>query len=242
MAKPVISIPLFLTEKHPCSYLEGEIAQPAFVHPLFSMNTATYSELIAQGFRRSGDEVYSPHCPNCSACIPTRLRVSEFSPSRSQKRCQQKNSGIQVAIKPPVFEKTHYEMYLRYQTTRHNDGSMVNSTKGEYIHFLKSSWCDTRFVEFLIDGELAAVAVVDYLENALSAVYTFFEPKFSNYGLGVYAVLWQIDWAKQLQKEFLYLGFWIKQCKKMSYKSNYQPLQILRDKQWVTYNGSSVQV
>lgn len=110
---------------------------------------------------------------------------------------------------------------------------MAKSSKKEYINFLKSSWCDTHFVEFSIGGELAAVAVVDSLDNALSAVYTFFEPKFSGYGLGVYAVLWQIEWAKQLQKEFLYLGFWIKECRKMSYKSYYQPLQILKNQHWV---------
>ena len=229
----MISIPLFLTEKHPCSYLDDEVAQPAFVHPLFDMTAAIYSELIKQGYRRSGDEVYSPHCPNCTACIPVRLRVLDFIPNRSQKRCLQKNSSTQVVIKPPEFEQKHYEMYLRYQAARHREGSMSDSSPEDYLHFLKSSWCDTCFVEFLIDGELAAIAVVDRLDDALSAVYTFFEPKFSGYGLGVYAVLWQIEWAKQLQKEFLYLGFWIKRCKKMSYKSDYQPLQVFRDKQWV---------
>lgn len=232
----MISIPLFLTEKHSCSYLNGKSAQPAFVHPAFGMTTAIYSELIRQGFRRSGDEVYSPHCPDCSACIPARLNVSEFSPSRSQKRCLQKNINTQVVVKPPVFDKAHYEMFLRYQSARHQDGSMAKSNKNDYLSFLKSNWCDTHFVEFSINDELAAVAVVDDLGNDLSAVYTFFEPKFSAYGLGVYAVLWQIGWAKELQREFLYLGFWIKQCRKMSYKSDYQPLQTLKDKQWTTQN------
>lgn len=125
-------------------------------------------------------------------------------------------------------------MYLRYQSERHSDGSMAHSSQNEYIHFLKSAWCSTSFVEFWIGGELAALAVVDQLDNALSAVYTFFEPKFSDKSLGVYAVLWQIEWAKQLEKEFLYLGFWIKKCKKMSYKSNYQPLQVYKNKEWVS--------
>ncbi|MBK8814348.1 MAG: arginyltransferase [Methylococcaceae bacterium] len=236
----MISIPLFLTEKHPCSYLDGKNAQPAFVHPAFGMTAAIYSELIKQGFRRSGDEVYSPHCPDCSACIPARLSVREFLPSRSQKRCMQKNSHTQVAVKPPVFNKGHYEMFLRYQTTRHQDGSMAKSGKKDYINFLKSNWCDTHFVEFSINGELAAIAVVDDLGDSLSAVYTFFDPKFSAYGLGVYAVLWQIEWAKTLQRDYLYLGFWIKQCRKMSYKNNYQPLQILKDKQWITAEPSTV--
>ncbi|MSS75994.1 MAG: arginyltransferase [Methyloglobulus sp.] len=229
----MISIPLLLSEKHPCSYIDDKEAQPAFVHPLFEMTTGIYSELIAQGFRRSGDGVYSPHCSQCSACIPVRLKATEFIPSRSQKRCLQKNSNTQVIIKSAEFEQAHFDMYLRYQAARHRDGSMFQSSEEDYVRFLKGSWCDTHFVEFSINGELAAIAVVDQLNNALSAVYTFFEPKFSSYSLGVYAVLWQIEQAKQANKEFLYLGFWIKQCKKMSYKSDYQPLQILRDKQWI---------
>jgi len=230
----MISIPLFLTDKHPCSYLDEEVAQPAFVHPLFDMTNAIYSELIKQGYRRSGDEVYSPHCPNCSACIPARLEVADFVPNRSQKRCLRKNKDTQVVVKPAEFDKAHYRMYLRYQEARHSDGSMAHSSPQDYLHFLKSSWCDTHFAEFLIAGELAAIAVVDRLDNALSAVYTFFDPKFSEYSLGVNAVLWQIEWAKQLHKEFLYLGFWIKRCRKMSYKSDYQPLQIFKDKQWIS--------
>lgn len=229
----MISIPLLLTEQHACSYLDDEFAQPAFVHPAFEMTAKIYSELIQQGFRRSGDEVYSPHCPSCSACIPVRLLVNEFKPNRSQKRCKQRNQNTQVKIKPAEFDKRHYDLYLRYQFDRHHEGSMQHSSPDEYMRFLKSTWCETHFLEFNVEGELAAVAVVDSLDNALSAVYTFFEPKFSAYSPGMYAVLWQIQWARRQGLEFLYLGFWIKQCKKMSYKSAYQPLQQLKNKQWL---------
>jgi arginine-tRNA-protein transferase len=229
----MISIPLFLTQEHPCGYLEGEQAQSVFVHPSCPITTAIYAQLIEQGFRRSGDEIYAPHCPHCSACIPTRLPVEKFKPSRSQKRCLNRNIDTQVIVKPAVFEQAHYEMYLRYQAIRHNDGSMANASPDDYLGFLGSSWCDTRFVEFSINNELAGVAVIDQFEQAWSAVYTFFEPKFSSYSLGVYAVLWQIEQAFQQQKEFLYLGFWIKACKKMAYKSDYHPIQLLIDKQWI---------
>ena len=229
----MISIPLFLTQEHPCGYLEGEQAQSVFVHPSCPITTAIYAQLIEQGFRRSGDEIYAPHCPHCSACIPTRLPVEKFKPSRSQKRCLNRNIDTKVIVKPAVFEQAHYEMYLRYQAIRHNDGSMANASPDDYLGFLGSSWCDTRFVEFSINNELAGVAVIDQFEQAWSAVYTFFEPKFSSYSLGVYAVLWQIEQAFQQQKEFLYLGFWIKACKKMAYKSDYHPIQLLIDKQWI---------
>ncbi len=227
------SIPLFLSQEHPCGYLDDKKAQSLFVHPGYPVTSSIYAQLIEQGFRRSGDEVYAPHCPHCSSCISVRLPVKKFKPSRSQKRCLSKNRATQVIVKPAVFEQAHYDMYLRYQAVRHSDSSMATVSPDEYLSFLGSSWCNTRFVEFSINNELAGVAVIDQFEQAWSAVYTFFEPKFNDYSLGVYAVLWQIEQVVRQQKEFLYLGFWIQACKKMAYKSDYQPLQLLIDKQWL---------
>jgi hypothetical protein len=102
----MISIPLFQTQEHPCAYLEGEQAQSVFVHPAYPVTTSIYAQLIEQGFRRSGDEIYAPHCPHCFACIPARLPVQKFKPSRSQKRCirgiliQRQSSSPQFLNKP----------------------------------------------------------------------------------------------------------------------------------------------
>ena len=229
----MISIPLFLSQEHPCGYLENERAKSLFVHPSYPITPSIYAQLLKQGFRRSGDEVYRPQCPQCSACIPVRLSVEKFKPNRNQKRCKIKNIDTKAIVKPPAFEQAHYEMYLRYQAVRHSDGLMANGSPEDYLDFLGSSWCDTRFVEFSINNELAGIAVIDQFEEAWSAVYTFFDPKFSSYSLGVYAVLWQIEQATLQKKEFLYLGFWIKACKKMAYKSDYQPIQLFIDNQWV---------
>ncbi len=228
----MISVPLFVTEQTPCSYLDKRNSRSVFVHPSFLLNTEMYSQLIEQGFRRSGNEVYAPHCPTCSECIPARLLVDQFRPSRNQKRCTKKNQLTKINIKPAQFEQAHFELYLRYQKYKHAKGGMANSTEEDYINFLSSRWCNTLFVEFLINNELAAVAIVDLLENGLSAVYTFFDPKFSCHSLGTYAVLWQLNHAKKMDLEYVYLGFWIKNCQKMSYKTQFQPVQGFIEKEW----------
>ena len=226
------SIPLLISTPHPCSYLPDEMACSAFVNPSFEVDNVVYSQLVAHGFRRSGDDVYRPQCNFCQQCVPVRIAVNDFKASRKQKRCLQANINTTVIIKSAIFESAHYEMYMHYQKQRHADGGMANSTVDDYMNFLSSSWCDTRFVEFSIDNELAGVAVVDYLDSSLSAVYTFFNPKFSNYSLGVYAVLWQIEQARSLGLRYVYLGFWIKDCQKMAYKIQYQPLQGLVTQRW----------
>ena len=228
----MISIPLYVTEQHACSYLPDKSAQTVFVHPSFELSTGLYSRLIEQGFRRSGNEVYSPHCKQCRQCVPVRIPVDQFQENRNQKRCFKKNLSTQIRIKPAAFDQHHYQLYLRYQKNRHVDSSMANSSPNEYINFLGSSWCNTLFVEFSIADKLAAVAVVDLLDNALSAVYTFFDPEMSSYSLGTFAVLWQIEHARQLKLDYVYLGYWIKECRKMRYKDQYHPLYGFIDQQW----------
>ncbi len=232
----MISIPLYLDNTHACNYLDQHEAQFSYIHPDVPLNTDLYSQLIAQGFRRSGSHIYKPYCTTCKKCISVRLSVKDFQASRQQRRTLKKNIHIQVTVKPATFEQTHFDLYLLYQQNRHTESNMANATQDDYLYFLSSQWCNTLFVEFSYDGELAGIAVVDLLDNALSAVYTFFDPKFSRQSLGVYAVLWQIEHAKSLGLDWLYLGYWIEQCQKMSYKTNYQPLQGFIEQEWRDYH------
>ena len=228
----MISIPLYISAEHPCSYFDSRQAETAFVDPDLQLSTELYSHLIAQGFRRSGDEVYRPYCSSCSECVSTRIAVAEFKASRQQRRCIQKNKYTQVSLKPAEFNDEHYALFIRYQQQKHTGGSMADSSPDDYINFLSSSWCDSIFAEFRIDNRLAAVAVIDTLSNGLSAVYTFFEPDFADYSLGVYAVLWQIEHAQNTLLDYVYLGYWIESCPKMSYKTRYRPIEGFINQQW----------
>lgn len=226
------SVRLWLSREHACSYLEDRVAASAVVDPDLRLNKTLYSALIDQGFRRSGDQAYRPHCPQCQACIATRIPVDRFRPDRSQRRCLQQHADTRVEIKPAQFDAGHFELYRRYQAGRHDPEGGQAITADEYLQFLGSSWCDTRFVEFHFAGRLAAVAVVDIVRRGLSAVYTFYDPELTAYSPGVLAVLWQIGHAAELGLEYLYLGYWIGACRKMRYKIRYQPLEGFIDGRW----------
>lgn len=228
----MISIPLYNAGNHPCSYLPEQLAGTTYVHPSFSMSTEIYAELLALGYRRSGDEVYKPNCAACSACIPARVPVAEFKPNRAQQRCLSRNAHTTASIKPAHFDAQHYALYLRYQKSKHPDGDMQYTTEADYLRFLSSSWCDTLFVEFAQAGQVVAVSVIDRFNSALSAVYTFFDPDFSRFSLGVYAVLWQIQASQHLGLDWVYLGYWIADCQKMRYKCQYQPLEVYQNGDW----------
>lgn len=227
-----MKIELFLGGEHPCSYLQGQDARSLYVDPSSHLNVPLYSALAEQGFRRSGDLVYRPQCGDCAACVPVRLPVGRFSPDRSQWRILRRNGDLSVIRKPAGFDEEHYRLFRRYLEARHDDGGMADSSPQEFIGFLGSRWADVWFVEFRHEEALLAVAVVDRLDSGLSAVYTFFDPDHAQRGLGVFAVLWQIGEAKRLGLDWLYLGFWVGDCRKMSYKERYRPLEALIGGYW----------
>lgn len=232
--KPPInsSLGFFVTPPHKCGYLPGRSAVTIFVDPRRRPNVGTYTMLSQHGFRRSGDHVYRPQCPDCSACIPARIPVDEFESNRAQRRTLQRNADVTLIPKPPAYHREHFELYERYVNARHSGGSMENPDRDSYLEFLTSGWADSVFYEFRQASRLLAVAVVDHLHDGLSAVYTFYDPDQGARSLGRLAVLKQVELARALQLKWLYLGYWIEECRKMSYKREYAPLEVLRGGQW----------
>jgi arginine-tRNA-protein transferase len=218
---------------HPCSYLAGRMSTILFVDPQRLLNEGEYGTFVRQGFRRSGDLVYRPHCQGCSACVAVRVPVREFAPTRGQRRVWSRNPDIEVVQKPARFEPAHFDLYRRYQAGRHPDSGMNDADPQKYLGFLASRQVDTAFFELRMEGRLLGVAVADVLPDGLSAVYTFYDPDLPQRGLGVYAVLWEIAETARRGLDYLYLGYWIAESPKMSYKINYQPVEVLRAGRWI---------
>ncbi|MFB9885179.1 arginyltransferase [Balneatrix alpica] len=226
----------YTTSEHPCSYIEGQQAKTVFLDPDARVDTEGYVYLSDLGFRRSGKHLYRPHCESCQACISIRVPSKTFKARQSQKRCWRRNQDLQVSWEHPELTDEIYFLYARYIEARHWDGDMYPPSPQQFHGFLVEGREETRFLCFR-DGQgvLLAVAVVDVLPQGLSAVYTFYDPD-SNRGLGVFAILWQLEYARQQTLPFVYLGYWVKSCKKMSYKLDYRPVQLLLNGQWLQCN------
>lgn len=230
----------FITAPHDCSYLAGCTAVTLFADPDRSLDHTTFSTLSEVGFRRSGCLVYTPRCPECSACIPTRVVVNEFKPDRSQRRNIRANSDLEVRLREPHFSDQHIELYRRYIRDRHPGDSMDVESREEVERFFLCDWSNTFFIEFLKEGEPVALAVVDHLQTGLSAVYTLFEPSEAKRGLGIYAVLTLLEEAKQRHLPYVYLGYLIHESPKMAYKRHYQPLEEYQEGVWLPGEPSHV--
>lgn len=234
MTSSLRDLKVYTTYPHTCSYLEDQEATTLFVDPRQPVDQKLYSKLSVLGFRRSGNHIYRPHCAQCNACIPARIPVAEFERSRGQQRIWQRNQDLRVICTDEINDDDAFDLYHRYISIRHSDGDMYPPDREQYQAFLNSVWDCTSYFRFYDRARLVAVAVVDKLEDGFSAIYTFFDPMAAKRSLGAYAILWQVEQARAVDLDYLYLGYWIRNCQKMSYKADYRPLQVYTNSRWST--------
>jgi arginine-tRNA-protein transferase len=235
---PFNALQFYATAPYACSYLPDHEARSQVATPPQLINTKIYSGLIRSGFRRSGHFTYRPYCDRCQACIATRVEAAYFIPSRSQKRAFLKHQNLQAKIMALQFVPEHYALYQSYQASRHAtqiDGSSPSSDEDDedqYRQFLVQSHIDSFLVEFRENGVLRMVSVIDSVSDGISSVYTFYDASQIKASYGTYGILWQIEKAKELQLPYVYLGYYIKESQKMSYKSLFKPIEGLINGHW----------
>lgn len=235
---PLQKLQFYVTTPYKCGYLPNKLAQSLIAAPHHLIDAEIYSGLIQQGFRRSGKFAYRPHCELCNECVPVRVVLDQFTPTRSQKRAQKQHADLSVRILPLSYSQSHFELYANYQSLRHSsDESFSQSNEiddaEQYRQFLCQSNVESLMVEFRdMRHQVKIVSVVDVVNDGVSAVYTFYDANDQKSSYGTYSILWLIEWTKSLGLPYLYLGYWIKDSQKMAYKQNFLPQEKLIDGEW----------
>ncbi|MBL4667202.1 MAG: arginyltransferase [Sneathiella sp.] len=225
----------FSTPPAPCPYLSGKPEKKIVTLLAGKDPNHLHNTLSLAGFRRSQDLAYRPACDNCNACIPIRVAARQFSLKKSFRRNLAKNKDVYAREMPPEAKTEHYDLFHRYLKSRHSDGGMSDMVFSDYQAMVEDSPVRTQLTEFRrTDDKLLAVCLTDQMDDGLSLVYSFFEPEMEKRSLGTFLVLWHILQAQKLGLPHVYLGYWIEESPKMSYKTRFEPAEILTKEGWET--------
>lgn len=225
------------TRARPCPYIAGRFERSIAAELAAHNARDIYDSACQAGFRRSHGFIYRPACPSCNACVPVRVLADQFRPLRTLDRVGRRNRDLAAVERPAEASAEQFALFSRYQKTRHAsdsvEGGMDRMSFLDYQAMVEESPVDTRLIEHRDSGDrLVAAMLCDRVADGYSAVYSFFDPAQSARSPGTYMVLDLIERAQAAKLPYVYLGYWIAQSPKMSYKSRFQPMQRLGPDGW----------
>lgn len=195
--------------------------------------------LSKQGFRRSQNVLYRPSCAECSACLSARIRIADFTPSRTQRKIAKAASQLRRNATSPWATEDQFALFRRYLDVRHADGGMADMDVFEFAAMIEETPIKSRVIEYTraaLPGEvgrpLACVALTDVLDDGLSMVYSFYDPSLVALSLGTFAILDHVEIAREAGLPFVYLGYWVPGSRKMGYKAGFSGLEIYKGGAW----------
>lgn len=220
----------------PCPYLSGKTERKLFARLSGQESVQTNTLLTQAGFRRSHDIVYRPVCQDCNACVPVRILAQYRDWGRTLRRIWQRNDDLQVNLVPATPTVEQFELFRQYQQSRHADSDMSRMGLTDYVAMIDEGRADTHILEArqMIDGEshLKAAMLVDRLADGYSAVYSFYDDRDDNRSLGSFLIMALTEICREQGFEYVYLGYWINNSKKMAYKTRFRPLEALGRDGW----------
>ena len=244
--QPAKKLQFFISEEGPCPYIDNLSERKIFTYLSGKGAEEILQILSHHGFRRSQNVLYRPICDNCAKCKPVRIIIDKYSPSKSQRRIINRNKDIIAIEKPLKANKEQYKLFKLYLAARHIDGNMVEMDFIDYEYMVEDSVIDSKIIEYFLPDKnegkerLVGVALCDFLFDGISMVYSFFDPKLNSRSLSKYMIIDNIKRAKNRNLPYLYLGYWVMGAKKMQYKAEFRPLEIIQNQDgWQNFTNGT---
>ena len=217
-------------DEEPCPYLAGRQARMRY-RLIEHCSPETYESMLERGWRRFGRVFFRPVCATCEECRSLRLEVADFEPDRSMRRTLKRNRDLEVYLRPASISAEHLDLYDRYHrdmATRKGWPEKPSTFEDYYQTFVEGRQGYGHELVYFAGDRPVAIALVDLLPQALSAVYCYYDPQLRSRSLGVFSILQQFELARQNDISRVYLGYWIAGNDSMRYKARYRPHEILQ--------------
>jgi len=212
-----------------CAYLPNKDVRMYYKY--IEETTQSYNTaLIHRGWRRFGCYYFHPICNGCNECKSVRIDVNNFRTTKSQRKSIKRNNDTEIIVQKPSITQAHIDLYNKYHAFKHQkDGwSYRNISPREYReNFVEGAHDFGKEVLFVQDGKIIGIDLIDILDDGISSIYFYYDPDYAKLSLGTFSLLYQIELAKVLDLSWIYLGYWVEECKAFTYKLNFQPLEML---------------
>ncbi len=215
-----------------CSYLEDK-KQTTHYKVIDNSTAVSCENLIERGYRRFGKMYFRPLCATCNECQSIKIDVCNFTFSKSAKRILKKAKNIRTFIQTPTMTQEHLDLFDKYHLYMHEKKgwNYSKTTPEHYYNSFVTGHGDFGYeVLYYYEEKLIAVDLIDILENGISSIYFYYDPAYAKYSLGKLSLYHQIQFAKNANKKWIYLGYYVEGCPSLSYKAEYTPFVTLQDR------------
>jgi arginine-tRNA-protein transferase len=222
----------FSTLESKCAYLPDKRMRMEYKY-IENCPTFLNQQLIQRGWRRFGEYYSRPNCKDCSECLSLRIDATNFKFSKSARRTFRKNSNTKILIRKPTLTQEHLNLYEKYHRFMENKKGWKHyslSPNSYHELYVSGAMEFGKEVLYFVDDKLVGVDLIDIIQNdGISSIYFFYDPDFAHLSLGRFSLYQQILIAKNYKLDWIYLGYYVKDCSSLNYKANYQPYEILKN-------------
>jgi arginine-tRNA-protein transferase len=210
----------FLSDSHQCPYLEDQSARYEYFFAI-DVKGDELERLLETGWRKFGAYFFRPNCSGCRRCVPLRVVVADFVPSKSQRRVQRRAAaaGVSVTFGPLSYSDRIFEIYADHSLVRFGR----QADRDEFISTFYTRSCPSLQSEYYLGDRLVAAGFLDRGNRSLSSVYFVYDTGFDHLRLGTLSIMREIALAREMGLDHYYLGYWIGDNRSMAYKERFYP-------------------
>jgi arginyl-tRNA--protein-N-Asp/Glu arginylyltransferase len=164
------------------------------------------------------------------AVQPLRVALSQFRPSKSQRRVLRRNQDLRTQVRTTVLDAEVRQVFAAHvQRFTFNLPPSLESFLGDRPDIVP---CENVTVAVRAGGRLVAASFLDLGHDSVSSVYAVFDPAESWRSLGIFTMLKEMEFARERGCHFYYPGYACHESSPYDYKKQFAGLE------WYDWEGA----